>query len=198
MDWPVTLVDGELRLRPLRRRDRGAWLRLRRANADWLRPWEATRPDGARAEPSFFGYVADLDRQARCEMTLPLAIEYHGVLVGQVIAGPIVGGALRGASVGYWVSQHVAGRGIVPRAVALVVDHCFGELGLHRVEINVRPENTASLRVVAKLGLRDEGLRRRYLHIDGAWRDHRSFALLAEEVPTGLLRHLSGSAGEVR
>ena len=60
-------------------------------------------------------------------------------------------------------------------------------MGLHRLEINVRPENTASLRVVDKLGFRDEGVRRRFLHIAGDWRDHRTFALTAEEVPDGLL-----------
>ena len=53
----------------------------------------------------------------------------------------------------------------------------MGELGLHRVEVNIRPENVASLAVVRKLGFRDEGLRARYLHINGAWRDHRTFAL---------------------
>ena len=73
------------------------------------------------------------------------------------------------------------------RAVALAVDHCFTELGLHRMEINIRPENVASLRVVEKLGLRDEGVRERYLHIQGQWCDHRSFAVTSEEVPDGLL-----------
>ncbi|MEE6281403.1 GNAT family N-acetyltransferase [Georgenia sp. MJ170] len=188
MSWPVTLTDGLVRLRPLRRRDRLAWQRLRRANAGWLRPWEATSPDGELPAPSFVSYVADLNRQARRGGTLPLAIEYRGILVGHIIAGPVFGGALRGTSVGYWVSQRAAGRGIAPTAVALVTDHCFQELGLHRVEINIRPENAASLRVVAKLGFHDEGRRRRYLHIDGDWRDHRTFALLAEDVPRGLLR----------
>ena len=75
----------------------------------------------------------------------------------------------------------------MPTAVALVTDHCFGAVGLHRIEINIRPENTASLRVVEKLGFRDEGLRRAFLHIDGAWRDHRAFALTAEELPGGLV-----------
>lgn len=187
MSWPVRLESGSVVLRPLRRRDRLAWQRLRRANADWLRPWEATSPDGVSVSPYFLSYVADLDRQARRGLSVPLVIEYRGALVGQVIAGPVFGGALRGASIGYWVAQRAAGRGIVPTAVALLVDHCFGELGLHRVEINVRPENAASLRVVAKLGFRDEGVRRRYLHIDGDWRDHRTFALVAEEVPGGLL-----------
>ena len=56
-----------------------------------------------------------------------------------------------------------------------------------RVEVNIRPENGPSLRVVEKLGLRDEGLRKRYLHIRGSWADHRTFALTVEEVPDGLL-----------
>ena len=61
-------------------------------------------------------------------------------------------------------------------------DHCLGALGLHRMEINIRPENLASLAVVRKLGLRDEGMRERYLHIDGEWRDHRSFAVTTEDL----------------
>ena len=59
--------------------------------------------------------------------------------------------------------------------------------GLHRLEVNVRPENAASLRVLSKLGLREEGRRERFLHIDGAWRDHRSFAVTADEVSQGEL-----------
>jgi ribosomal-protein-alanine N-acetyltransferase len=85
------------------------------------------------------------------------------------------------------VDQRLAGRGIIPTAVALAVDYCFRSMGLHRIEIAIRPENVRSLRVVAKLGFRSEGLRPRYLHIDGDWRDHLVFALNAEEVPEGLL-----------
>lgn len=75
----------------------------------------------------------------------------------------------------------------MPTAVALVSDHCFRTVGLHRIEVCIRPENGPSRRVVEKLGFREEGLRPRYLHIDGAWRDHLVFALTAEEVPEGLL-----------
>ncbi|GMA86300.1 hypothetical protein GCM10025868_15500 [Angustibacter aerolatus] len=90
-------------------------------------------------------------------------------------------GSLRSGHIGYWIGHEFAGRGITPLAVALATDHCLRVVGLHRVEINIRPENAPSLRVVEKLGFRDEGLRERYLHIDGAWRDHRTFALTAEE-----------------
>jgi ribosomal-protein-alanine N-acetyltransferase len=70
----------------------------------------------------------------------------------------------------------------------MVVDHCFGAVGLHRVEANVRPENAASRRVVEKLGFREEGLHQRYLYIDGGWRDHISYAVTREDVPDGMLR----------
>ena len=87
------------------------------------------------------------------------------------------------------LDRPAAGRSrIIPTAVALAVDYCFQVMALHRIEIAIRPENTKSLRVVAKLGFRPEGLRPRYLHIDGDWRDHLVFALNADEVPEGLMQ----------
>jgi ribosomal-protein-alanine N-acetyltransferase len=69
----------------------------------------------------------------------------------------------------------------------MATDLCFEEMRLHRMEICIRPENHASLRIVQKLGFRYEGLRRRYIHIDGDWRDHYAFALVREDVPEGVL-----------
>jgi ribosomal-protein-alanine N-acetyltransferase len=185
--WPAVLADGPVALRPLRRRDRVAWSRLRIANAAWLDPWEATSPEPGRPAPSFPAFVAEAHREARQGRTLPFALDYEGELVGQLTVSGISLGSLRSASVGYWVARPVAGRGIAPTAVALATDHCWYTGGLHRVEVNIRPENRSSLRVVEKLGFRDEGVRRRYLHVDGDWRDHRTFALTVEEVPGGLL-----------
>lgn len=79
----------------------------------------------------------------------------------------------------------------MPRAVAMAMDHCFDALRLHRIEINIRPENEASLRVVEKLGLRREGERTAYLHIDGDWRDHVTFVALAGEFPEGMRARLA-------
>ena len=192
--WPAVLRAGDVAVRPLRRRDGTQWLALRARNAAWLAPWEATSPEPLTGTPpSFARFVRSLAAQAREGSALPFAIDYQGSLVGQLTVATITRGSLQSASIGYWVSEHVAGRGIAPTAVALAIDHCFGPVGLHRVEINIRPENRASLRVVEKLGLRDEGVRERYLHIQGRWCDHRTFAVTAEEVPEGLLaRFLAG------
>lgn len=189
--WPVRLRHGAVGVRPLRWRDAGTWIEVRRRNEGWLRPWEATPPGQPRqGEPTagvFLTMHRDLHRRARAGSSLPFAVTYEERLVGQITIGNVVRGSLNSGYAGYWVDSRVAGRGVMPLALALVVDHCFERAGLHRVEANIRPENAASLRVVEKLGFRDEGLRVRYLHIDGAYRDHRCFAVTIEDAPHGLL-----------
>lgn len=195
--WPVSLEAGDVGLRPMRQSDARRWRDVRRRNADWLRPWEATLPPEARSDgdvvPTFGMMVRRLRREAREGRALPFALTYRGDLVGQVTVGGIAWGSLRAAYIGYWIDQEVAGRGIMPTAVALAIDHCLDGMRLHRIEVNIRPENAASLRVVEKLGLRREGERSAYLHIDGEWRDHVVFVAQAGDVPGGYLgRFLQG------
>lgn len=191
--WPVTLECGDLVLRPIKLRDKAEWISVRARNSDWLQPWEASNPASQGQLPTFGGMVRVLNRQAREAAALPFIITERvpgkpkPAIVGQLTVSSIMWGSAMSATLGYWVDQERAGRGIVPTSVAMATDHCFRQLGLHRMEINIRPENVASLRVVEKLGFRDEGLRPRYLHINGQWADHRSFALTAEEVPEGIL-----------
>jgi ribosomal-protein-alanine N-acetyltransferase len=182
----------------VRRGDRAEFIALRERNADWLRPWDPTVPPGGPARrdiaADFGGYVRALRAEARSGGGLSLLIVVGGRIVGMVSASSIVEGALRSASIGYWVGREVAGRGIAPTAVAMIADHLMDPQGrnLHRVQLEIRPENAPSLVVAAKLGLREEGVRRAYLHIDGDWRDHRSFAVVREELgPGGLMARLS-------
>ncbi len=185
--WPATLAEGSLLLRPLRWREAATWREIRRVNHGWLAEWEASAPDATEAGMSYLSMVRHWNAEARDGRMLPFAITWDGRLIGQVTVGGISMGSARSGYIGYWIDQRYAGRGITPTSVALVTDHCFATVGLHRVEINIRPENAASLRVVEKLGFRDEGVRLRYLHISGDWRDHRSFALTVEDVPQGLM-----------
>jgi ribosomal-protein-alanine N-acetyltransferase len=190
--WPATLVDGPVRLRPLSLRDGPAWVESRSRNVEWLREWEATPPGSPPDVPTslatFVTMTRRLRREARAGRGLPFAVDYDGSFVGQLNASNVIRGSLHSASLGYWIDQRAAGRGVMPTAVALVSDHCFWTVGLHRIEVNIRPENTASRRVVEKLGFREEGLRRGFLHIAGDWRDHISYALVRDEAADGLLR----------
>ena len=162
---------------------------MRTRNADWLTPWEASVPPGDEAAPANFrALVRDLRQQARQGRTLPFAVTVDNEFAGQLTVNNIVGGSARWGQVGYWIDRRHAGQGIMPTAVALATDHCLSRLGMHRIEIAIRPENTASLRVVEKLGFTEVGYAPRYLHINGGWRDHRLFAITVEDVPQGLLR----------
>lgn len=186
--WPVELrgvtpAGEEIVLGRLRRRDHDEWLELRRQNQHWLAEWEASAPDGDATPPvRFGGLVRHYGQEARAGRLLPFVVRVQGRLVGQMHLFGISGGSLLSCAAGYWVGRSVAGRGIAPTALAVAGDYAMGELGLHRVEVNIRPENTASLAVARKLGFRDEGVRLRYLHINGAWRDHRTFALTREDL----------------
>ena len=176
-----------MRLRPLSVRDKKAWRLVRERNLVWLNRWDATTPPGAEARPRTFGsMVRTMHAEARAGRQLPFAVEYEGRFVGQLTVNNITRGSAQFASIGYWIDQDHAGQGLMTRAVAMAADHCFFVLKLHRVEVAIRPENTASLRVVEKLGISEIGFAPRFLHIDGDWRDHRLFAICREDVPRGL------------
>jgi ribosomal-protein-alanine N-acetyltransferase len=177
--WPVTLQDQEIFLRPLRFRDRTQWNRVRAENREWLSPWEATIPpisqESYKELPSYYEMVKILNHEARQGRSLSFAIWQGKNLIGQISLGGIIYGAMRGGHIGYWIDRNYANRGYTTKAVEILTHYAFEELKLHRVEINLRPENASSRRVAEKAGYVFEGERPRYLHIDGQWRDHICF-----------------------
>jgi len=180
--WPVVLTTSDLRLQALRFRDKSAWNTVRAQNRDWLAPWEATIPSvpdevapDVRQLPSYFEMVRTLNSEARAGRSYSFAIWHQRNLVGQISLGGVILGAMRGAHIGYWIDKNYANRGFTTQAVLAIADYSFDALKLHRVEINLRPENAASRRVAEKSGFIFEGERPRYLHIDGSWRDHITF-----------------------
>jgi ribosomal-protein-alanine N-acetyltransferase len=188
--WPAQLSWGPVELHPLRRSDAAEWSRIRVANQDWLAPWEPSAPQAWALRHTPAAYRAmrrAVARRARVGTSVPFMIRADGRLAGQVTIDNIVRGALRSGYLGYWIDRSVAGRGMASLAVALVCDHAFGPVGLHRLQADIRPENLPSQRLVERLGFRQEGLLRRLLDIDGDWRDHLAYALLAEDAPRGTL-----------
>lgn len=186
MSNSFALTHGEISLRIIKPRDAKTLERLVLSNRTWLKPWEATNPHGPTSF-DFKSQIRGLLRQLENDEGLPFLILYKGEIVGQLNVANILHGSVSSCVVGYWIIPEVAGKGITPTAVALAIDYVFKVVGLHRVEIDIRPENEASIRVVEKLGLRPEGLKKNYIHINNAWRDHLVFALTADEVPDGVL-----------
>ena len=182
--WPTNLIGDGITLRPPRFRDRAHWNNVRAENREWLSPWEATLPQGPAGSPasefiskrpSFYAMVRALHREARAGRSYSFMVWHGKNLVGQITMGGVIYGALRGAHIGYWIDKNYAGRGFTTDAVNAVTRFGFDALGLHRIEINIRPENAASIRVAEKAGYTFESDRSEFLHIAGAWRDHKSF-----------------------
>lgn len=188
--WPATLgplgtAAGVVTVRPIRARDAKVWSELRIRNQNQLLPWEPTVAGSWewRHRPSSWAPLNSvLKAEAKRGNVLPFVIEVDGRYAGQLTIGNVQRGAVRGAWIGYWVDVAFSGHGVATAAVALGVDHCFGPVGLHRLEATVQPANGASQAVLAKVGFREEGLLRRYMDVNGRFRDHLLLGLTVEEV----------------
>jgi ribosomal-protein-alanine N-acetyltransferase len=189
------IAHGLVALRPVGRRDYWRLQYLLTEDRDWLEPWEATTP-GLRTVVNAGWMISSLKSQARRGTGLGFVILYENVVVGQLNVANIQHGSVSSATIGYWISRAAAGKNITPTAVALAIDYLMDDLGLHRIEIDIRPENLPSLRVVEKLSLRLEGIKERFIHIDGAWRDHKVFAITAEEKNGSMIDRLANTRSQ--
>lgn len=165
---------GRATLRVPTPRDHSAFLAAVRRSRRLHRPW--VHP------PRDTDAFADWRRRCRGpDHAGFLVLAPDGEPAGVVNLNHIVRGALRSAYLGFYAFEPYAGRGLMCDAVGQAVRGAFGPLGLHRVEANVQPDNTASLALIRRLGFRREGFSPRYLKIAGRWRDHERWALLAED-----------------
>jgi [ribosomal protein S5]-alanine N-acetyltransferase len=168
-----TLQRGEhVSLRPMDAADEAAFLRAVRSSRKLHRPWS---------------YLPETSEDFRDMLVRPLGESYlicrneDGALAGSATLGHIVFGNLRSAYLGYSAFVPHQRRGFMTEGLGLVLRHAFGTLGLHRVEVNVQPDNARSIALAERLGFRREGYSPRYLKIGGRWRDHVRFAMLADE-----------------
>lgn len=166
-------------IRAPRASDIDAYAAAVRRSADHISPWNPLEPDGL---PDL------LQRQGQGLRTFLLINADDAGLVGKCNVANIAMARFCNATLGYDSYLPYAGTGRMSEGMRLVVDRCFspttaGGLGLHRLEINVQPDNTRSVALAKRLGFRLEGYSPRMLYINGAWRDHERYALTAEEWP---------------
>jgi [ribosomal protein S5]-alanine N-acetyltransferase len=177
---PTPPVGERVYLRAPRRRDAADFLAAaqhsRRLHASWVL--------APQTEEAFAAYVR---RFGARRVVAPAYVGYLALHrdddspVGVFNLSEIVRGAFQSAYLGYYGFRPHAGKGLMKEALALALDAAFGTLGLHRVEANVQPTNVRSIALVEAVGFADEGFSRRYLRIAGRWRDHRRYAMLAED-----------------
>lgn len=169
-------------LRPLVGKDAPALVELLTRNRDFFRAWEPARPDSHLSLAVQRGYLEAASLQHRRDDGYAFGIfDESDRLIGRVNLNNIVRAAFCNAYIGYYIDHEENGKGYMTQAVDMAVGFAFDRGALHRVQAAVMPGNTASIRVVEKVGFRLEGFAKNYLRIDGAWRDHRIYAITVED-----------------
>ena len=189
LDWKgpdrgLQLTGDGVRLRPPRMTDYTAWSELRLRSRDFLQPWEPTWPTDDLTKSAFRRRLAAYTRDIDLDQAYPFFIfrSRDEALLGGVTLSNVRRGVAQMASVGYWTGLPFARRGHMSAAVRAVAPFAFQRLGLHRLEAACIPENTPSRELLLKTGFRLEGEARAYLKINGVWRDHLLFGMLAGDI----------------
>jgi len=174
----TVLVSGDdVSLRHPTAADRDTFIAAAVRSRELHHPW-TTAPDTTEA---FNAYLVRAEREN--ESCVLVVGTDDDALIGVYNIAEIVRGRFLNGYLGYYAFEPHAGRGKMRAAMPLVFEHAFEQLGLHRLQANVQPDNAASRALLEATGWREEGFAPRYLHIDGDWRDHVMYALTAEEVP---------------
>jgi len=181
----LELTGRRVRLRPLVGTDHAAWSEVRARCADWLLKWEASRlpgqPDPVVDKSAFAARCGAQERERQLGTAYGFGIFVGSRFVGEMNLSGVQRGPFQNGYIGYWIDQAVAGRSYAPEAAVVLMRFAFEDLGLHRIQVSIIPRNAASRRVAAKLGLRDEGVAKRFLEINGVWEDHVVYAMTVEE-----------------
>lgn len=185
---PVRLYGRRLMMRPLAASDFRGWSEVRKRNGEWLTVWEPQRhpnlPDPSTDRSAFASRCVQRDRDRAQGTAYQFGLFLDHQIVGEVNLNNVIRGAMQSGTIGYWIDERHAGKGLVAEGVVLLMQYAFENLGLHRVEICIVPRNLNSRRVVEKLGIREEGLAQRYLEINGVWEDHVRYGMTREEWST--------------
>lgn len=188
LDWMTDatgpVVEGKgVMLRPPRAGDHAAWAELRDRSRDYLQPWEPAWPDDDLTRAAYRRRLGVYAREMELGHAWPFFIlDPQGrTLHGAITLSNVRRGVAETGTLGYWIGQPYAGRGLATAAVQAMAGFAFRSARLHRLEASCLPSNGASRRVLEKAGFRQEGEARAYLKINGAWADHILFGLLSDE-----------------
>ena len=178
----TTTVRGErVILRAPQVSDYGPWASMRAESRSHLQPWEPTWPRDDLTKASFKRRVRHYQREARADQGYAFLVldAVDERLVGGIALTNVQRGVTQSASTGYWLGRSELGRGYMADALRALTAFSFQQLRLHRLEAATQPQNAPSIRVLERNGFVREGYARSYLRIDGQWRDHLLFGLVA-------------------
>jgi len=174
-------------LRYPRMSDHAGWAAVRGESREFLSPWEPVWASDELSKSAYRRRIKRYQKETRADSAYAFFVFRNegDVLMGGCTLSNVRRGVTQCCALGYWIGERYARQGYMFDAVRALVPFVFATLGLHRIEAACLPSNEPSKNLLTKVGFRQEGLARRYLQINGEWRDHALFALLADEAPVG-------------
>ena len=182
-ETPVVSGDG-LFLRMPGPADYPAWAELRADSRAFLTPWEPTWPPDDLTRTAFRRRIRRYQAEVRDDRAYPFFIfrQIDNALLGGITLSNVARGMTQTATLGYWMGERFANQGHMTRAVRAIAPFAFGGLNLHRIEAACLPHNTASIRLLERVGFQREGVARGLVCINGRWQDHVVYALLTDDL----------------
>jgi len=179
----VRLNGRQVYLRAPAERDWRPYAEIRATSRKFLEPWEPAWPPDALGREAFFRRLNRYAADWRDDVGHSFFIFHTGddALLGGISVSNVRRGVAQCGTLGYWIGEPHARQGYMTEAIGLVIEFCFGHLGLHRIEAACLPHNEASQRLLRRAGFSQDGYARKYLKIQGVWHDHLLFSLLAED-----------------
>ncbi len=170
-------------LRPPKRRDALKWQKLRMSSKSFLVPWEPSWDASSCSRRAFLRYFKNSNYLANMDRSYSFLIFKidDKTLLGGINVGNVRRGVAQSASLGYWVDKNHARNGYMKEALQILIPTLFIDLRLNRLEAATLEENKASRNLLKKIGFKKEGVLRKYLKINGTWRDHILYGLLEDD-----------------
>jgi len=180
----LILMAEDIYMRVPQMSDFQEWRDLRKDSYDFLQPWEPVWPSDDLTKAAY------RKRVKSCHIDLSDGTGYpffifdaeSDELLGGVNLTHIRKGVIQSCTLGYWIGEKYAQKGMMTKALLRLLPYIFLTLKLHRIEAACLPANEASIRLLQKTGFQYEGLARNYLYINGQWRDHNLYALLRSDL----------------
>ena len=177
------LTGQRVFLRPPKRRDALKWQKLRMSSKSFLVPWEPSWNASSCTRRAYLRYFKNSNYLANMDRAYSFLIfkSDDKTLLGGINVGNVRRGVAQSASLGYWIGARYARNGYMKEALKLLIPSLFIDLRLNRIEAATLEENVASRNLLKKIGFKKEGVLRKYLKINGAWRDHVLYGLLEND-----------------
>ena len=178
------LTGQRVFLRPPKRRDALNWQKLRMSSKNFLVPWEPSWDASSCTRRAYLRYFKNSNYLANIDRAYSFLIfrTDDKTLLGGINIGNVRRGVSQSASLGYWIGEKHSRNGYMKEALKLLIPSLFVDLRLNRIEAATLEENIASKNLLKKIGFKKEGVLRKYLKINGTWRDHILYGLLENDL----------------